>query len=104
MIPLSELTKRRLKSYDKFLKSSKPDSAVVLRLDSLRNHIDLSRRRVSRQEAFNCEHRYQKAKIVHSILSKVSVKAGENIETLYKSIIWPLEKIYGSAYIAIKLM
>merc|ERR1712224_753032 len=104
MIPLSELTKRRLKSYEKIVKAGKQGPAVVLRVDSELNYIDLSRRRVSREEAIMCDYRFQRAKIVHSILCQVSTKAQEKIETLYETLAWPLAKIYGSAFEAIQLM
>jgi len=104
MIPLSELTKRRLKSYEKILKVGKRRPAVVLRVDSKRNYIDLSRRRVSREEAVICDYKFQRAKIVHAILCQVSVRAQESIDHLYRSIAWPLTKIYGSSFEGIQLL
>jgi len=104
MIPLSELTKKRLKSWEKFVKAGKQEPAIVLCVNSQLNYIDLSRRRVSREEAIVCEYRYQKAKTVHTILCQVSMKTRESLEFLYQTIAWPLAKIYGSSSEAMLLI
>jgi translation initiation factor 2 subunit 1 len=104
MIPLSELTKRRFKSLGKLAKIGKHEAAIVLRVDSEKKHIDLSRRRVSPEEAVSCDDRFQKAKIVHSILSLVSTKTTICVGRLYESLAWPLAKIYGSAFDALQFM
>ena len=66
-------------------------------------YIDLSKRRVSPEDIVKCEERYNKSKMVHSILRHVAEKTKTPIEELYQSIGWPLNKRYGHAVDAFKL-
>lgn len=66
-------------------------------------YIDLSKRRVSREDIIKCEERYNKSKMVHSIMRHVAEKTQHPIEDLYETIGWPLNKKYGHAVDAFKL-
>lgn len=66
-------------------------------------YIDLSKRRVSPEDIVKCEERYNKSKMVHSILRHVAEKTKTPIEELYQAIGWPLNKKYGHAVDAFKL-
>ena len=66
-------------------------------------YIDLSKRRVSPEDIVKCEERYNKGKMVHSIMRHVAEKTNTPIESLYESIAWPLNKKYGHAIDAFKL-
>lgn len=66
-------------------------------------YIDLSKRRVSPEDIVKCEERYNKSKMVHSIMRHVAEKTQTPIETLYESIAWPLNRKYGHAIDAFKL-
>jgi len=50
-----------------------------------------------------CEERYNKSKIVHSIMRHVAEKTLTPIESLYETIGWPLNKKYGHSLDAFKL-
>lgn len=50
-----------------------------------------------------CEERYNKSKMVHSIMRHVAEKTSVPIEELYEKIAWPLNKKYGHAVDAFKL-
>ncbi len=50
-----------------------------------------------------CEERYNKGKMVHSIMRHVAEKTKTPIEDLYQDIAWPLNKRYGHAVDAFKL-
>ena len=65
-------------------------------------YIDLSKRRVSAEDVVKCEERFNKSKMVHSILRHVAEKTKEPIEHLYEKIGWPLMKKYGHAVDAFK--
>jgi translation initiation factor 2 subunit 1 len=73
--------------------------------DELRTigYIDLSKRRVSPEDIIKCEERYNKSKMVHSIMRHVAEKTQHPIEDLYERIGWPLNKKYGHAVDAFKL-
>jgi translation initiation factor 2 subunit 1 len=66
-------------------------------------YIDLSKRRVSPEDIVKCEERYNKGKMVHSIMRHVAEKTQHPIEDLYERIGWPLNKKYGHAVDAFKL-
>ena len=66
-------------------------------------YIDLSKRRVSAEDIVRCEERYNKSKMVHSIMRHVAEKTNTPLETLYQHIGWPLNKRYGHAIDAFKL-
>lgn len=50
-----------------------------------------------------CEERYNKSKMVHSIMRHVAEKTNDPIESLYESISWPLNRKFGHAIDAFKL-
>jgi translation initiation factor 2 alpha subunit (eIF-2alpha) len=66
-------------------------------------YIDLSKRRVSPEDIVKCEERYNKSKMVHSIMRHVAEKTNVPIESLYESIAWPLNRKFGHAIDAFKL-
>jgi len=75
----------------------------VLRVDKEKGYIDLSKRRVSPEDIVKCEERYNKSKMVHSLLRHVAEKTLTPIQSLYESIAWPLMDRYGHALDALKL-
>lgn len=76
---------------------------VVLRVDKDKGYIDLSKRRVSPEDIVKCEERYNKSKMVHSIMRHVAEKTQTPIEEIYQTIGWPLNKKYGHSIDAFKL-
>ncbi|KAI9891188.1 MAG: hypothetical protein M1814_003031 [Vezdaea aestivalis] len=103
MILLSELSRRRIRSIQKLIRVGRNEVVVVLRVDKDKGYIDLSKRRVSPEDITKCDERYNKSKMVHSILRHVAEKTKTPIEDLYQSIGWPLNKKYGHAVDAFKL-
>ena len=103
MILLSELYRRRIRSIQKLIRVGRNEVVVVLRVDKEKGYIDLSKRRVSPEDVLKCEDRYNKAKMVHSIMRHVAEKTSTPMEDLYKSIGWPLDKKYGSSLDAFRI-
>lgn len=103
MILLSELSRRRIRSIQKLIRVGRNEVVVVLRVDKEKGYIDLSKRRVSPEDIDKCEERYNKSKMVHSIMRHVAEKTNTPIEQLYEDIGWPLNKKYGHAIDAFKL-
>ncbi|KAI9696716.1 MAG: hypothetical protein M1836_005078 [Candelina mexicana] len=103
MILLSELSRRRIRSIQKLIRVGRNEVVVVLRVDKDKGYIDLSKRRVSPEDIVKCEERYNKSKMVHSIMRHVAEKTHTPIEDLYQEIGWPLNKKYGHAVDAFKL-
>ena len=103
MILLSELSRRRIRSIQKLIRVGRNEVVVVLRVDKEKGYIDLSKRRVSPEDIVKCEERFNKGKMVASIMRHVAEKTRTPMETLYQSIGWPLNKKYGHAVDAFKL-
>ena len=103
MILLSELSRRRIRSIQKLIRVGRNEVVVVLRVDKEKGYIDLSKRRVSPEDIIKCEERYNKSKMVHSIMRHVAEKTETPLEELYTDIGWPLNKKYGHAVDAFKL-
>ena len=69
-----------------------------------KGYIDLSKRRVSPEEAAACEDRYNRAKLVHSILRHVADGARLDLEALYAAVGWPAYRAYGHAFDGFRAM
>ena len=104
MILFSELSRRRIRSISSLIKVGRQEPAIVLRVDRDKGYIDLSKRRVSEEEAQACEDRYNKSKLVHSIMRHVAETLEVDLEPLYQRIGWPLYRKYGHAFEAFKLI
>jgi len=104
MILFSELSRRRIRSISSLIKVGRQEPAIVLRVDRDKGYIDLSKRRVSEEEAQACEDRYNKSKLVHSIMRHVAETLEIDLEPLYQRIGWPLYRKYGHAIEAFKLI
>lgn len=72
MILFSELSRRRIRSVSSLIKVGRIEPVMVLRVDKEKGYIDLSKRRVSEEDIQGCEERYNKSKLVHSIMRHVA--------------------------------
>merc|ERR1712000_9287 len=105
LILLSELSRGRIRSINKLIRVGRDEAVVVLRVDQEKGYIDLSKRRVSPEEIRKCEEKYNKAKIVNTILRTVADATDFNLEELYERTAWKLEEESGpgSSYERFKL-
>ncbi|KAJ8769415.1 hypothetical protein K2173_002905 [Erythroxylum novogranatense] len=104
MILFSELSRRRIRSVSSLIKVGRIEPVMVLRVDKEKGYIDLSKRRVSEEDIQACEERYNKSKLVHSIMRHVAETLGIDLEDLYIHIGWPLYRKYGHAFEAFKVI
>jgi len=102
MILLSELSRRRIRSIAKLIKVGRVEPVMVLRVDEEKGYIDLSKRRVSPEEAMVAEERYAKSRMVHTIVSHVAYLLKRNLLELNQKLTWPLYRKYGHAYDAFR--
>ena len=77
---------------------------MVLRVDKEKGYIDLSKRRVAAEDIQACEDRWNKSKMVHSIMRHLAESTGRELEDLYKIVGWPLYRAYGHAFEAFKVL
>ena len=102
---LSELTRRRIRSVSKLIKVGRVEPVMVLRVDKEKGYIDLSKRRVSPEDVAAAEEKYNKSKMVHSILRHVAeTTPGHTLEELYEHMAWPLYESHGHCFEAFKQM
>lgn len=99
MILLSELSRRRIRSINKLIRVGRDECVVVIRVDKEKGYIDLSKRRVSVEDAKKCENRYSKAKCVYSILRhtvELLHQAGHKVdfEDLFERTAWKLDEAH----------
>ena len=80
MILFSELSRRRIRSVSSLIKVGRIEPVMVLRVDKEKGYIDLSKRRVSEEDIQACEERYNKSKLVHSIMRHVAETMGNDLE------------------------
>jgi translation initiation factor 2 subunit 1 len=111
MMQFTELSRSsRIRSINKLIRVGKEEVCVVLRVDTEKNNIDLSKKKATPEDIRITTDRYTKAKTVHSIaerLAELTKKEDEKWEdvahNICAKIIWPLYKKYGNAYDALKL-
>merc|ERR1719393_570913 len=82
MILLSELSKRRIRSVAKLIRVGRIEVCSVLRVDHEKGYIDLSKKRVSPEDAQKAEEWYAKSKAVHSIMRHVSSQTEVPVQEL----------------------
>ncbi|CAK8537385.1 unnamed protein product [Lathyrus sativus] len=104
MILFSELSRRRIRSVSSLIKVGRIEPVMVLRVDKEKGYIDLSKRRVSEEDIQACEERYNKSKLIHSIMRHVAETLNLDLEDLYIHIAWPLYHKYGHAFEAFKIV
>lgn len=99
LLPATEYSRKRIKSIKKIVKPGNRDVLTVLRVDTEKRYIDLSKKHVTPQEIQDVSSRFQKSNFVHSTLRQMCINHPEvTLQDMYESIGWPLSRIYGHAY------
>lgn len=84
MILFSELSRRRIRSISSLIKVGRIEPVMVLRVDKEKGYIDLSKRRVSEEDIQGCEERFNKSKLVHSIMRHVAETMNVDLEVCFR--------------------
>lgn len=103
MIMLSELSRRRIRSVNKLLKVGHQEYAAVVRVDSDKGYIDLSKRRVAKEDFEKTADKWSKSRTVHSIMRHVAETVSVDMLDLYQRWGWALYKKYPHAYDGLRL-
>jgi translation initiation factor 2 subunit 1 len=104
LILSTEVTKKRVKLINKFMRIGKQETMMVIRVDKDKRYIDLSKKKVQPEEAAQTEKYFKKAKMVHNILKQVAVKMDCTLLSLYEKFGWDLYDKYDHAYDAFRLI
>ena len=102
----TEVTKKRVKLVNKYMKVGKQEPMMVIRVDREKRYIDLSKKKVLAADAASTEMFFKKAKMVHNILKQMAVKTGPDctLQSLYEKFGWDLYDKYGHAFDAFRLI
>ena len=104
LILSTEVTRKRVKTVNKFLKMGKQETMMVIRVDKEKRYIDLSKKKVQPEEAAEAEKFFKKAKMVHNIMRQVAVKLNCTLLSLYEQFGWDLYDKYEHAYDAFRII
>lgn len=104
MLFSGEITLKRVNYINRLLSVGKEEVLRVLRVDTQKGFIDLSKKQVKADEVDECKKKFGKSKAVEGIVKLLAVHTKKPMDYLYKNIIWPLYKKYDHAYDALKLI
>lgn len=98
----SELSKRRFRSISKLIRVGRQEVVMVVRVDTEKGYVDLSKKRVAPEDIAATEERYSKSKKVYLTARQVAGQLEMDVMDLHKIAIWPLYAKYGHAYEGLK--
>lgn len=105
MILKTLISKKRVKNIRQILKEGNEETVRVVRVDTLKGYIDLSKKDLNAEEIEEFKVTFSKSKQVNTIMKSIAMKLGEkNLESLYKLFCWRFYKDYQHAYEAFKLI
>eukprot|EP00768_Dysnectes_brevis_P006949 gnl/Dysnectes_brevis/567_a625_5581.p1 GENE.gnl/Dysnectes_brevis/567_a625_5581~~gnl/Dysnectes_brevis/567_a625_5581.p1 ORF type:complete len:284 (-),score=81.34 gnl/Dysnectes_brevis/567_a625_5581:74-925(-) len=102
MLPLSGLSRKRIRSIGKHVKIGKRLVLEVLRVDAAKGHIDLDKRNISEEEKKAALLRFQHSRAVHSFVRHCSTELRIQPMDLYRAWGWPIAAEHGSLYKGLK--
>ena len=102
MLFSGEITLKRVNFINRLLSVGKEEVLRVLRVDTQKGFIDLSKKQVKADEIDECKKKFGKSKAVEGIVKLLAVHTKKSMEYLYKNLIWPLYKTHDHAYDALK--
>eukprot|EP01126_Amoeba_proteus_P049157 TRINITY_DN572_c0_g2_i11.p1 TRINITY_DN572_c0_g2~~TRINITY_DN572_c0_g2_i11.p1 ORF type:complete len:287 (+),score=45.45 TRINITY_DN572_c0_g2_i11:206-1066(+) len=103
-LPLSEISRKRMRSVLRHVRVGQRQVLQVIRVDTERGYTDLSKKYITEVEKEIGNEKYNKGKTVHSIASHLAGIKKADLQEIYQSVIWPLYKKYDHPYDAFKLM
>ncbi|GIQ84033.1 translation initiation factor 2, alpha subunit [Kipferlia bialata] len=95
MILFSEFTRRRMPSVSKYARVGRTEVLEVLRVDPVKKYIDLSKRNLQPDDTSDANVKFQKSKIVHSIMRRLATIVGKTHEETCEAVSWPVHT-YGT--------
>ena len=86
----NEITLKRIRSIRQVVHMSQTIVGVVLRVDSSKGYIDLSKKRVKEEERIKHESWFNQSKLFHSILKRTAASLDLPVKILCQKVGWPL--------------
>jgi translation initiation factor 2 subunit 1 len=103
-LPLSELSRKRMRSVLRHVRVGQKQVLQVIRVDTERGYTDLSKKYVEEPERQKGTEKYNIGKTVHGIVKHLAETKHKEVEEIYRMMIWPLYKKYTHPYDAFKLL
>jgi len=103
-LPLSELSRKRMRSVLRHVRVGQKQVLQVIRVDTERGYTDLSKKYVEEPERTKGTEKYNIGKTVHGIVKHLAETKHKEVEEIYKLMIWPLNKKHTHPYDAFKLL
>jgi len=104
-LPLSEISRKRMRSVLRHVRTGQKQVLQVLRVDPERGFVDLSKKYITDVERETGSEKYNKGKTVHSITSYVCELTHKEVDDIYKKYVWPLyETDYTHPFDAFKAL
>jgi len=101
-LPLSEISRKRMRSVLRHVRVGQQQVLQVLRVDTERGYTDLSKKYITEVERDAGTEKYNKGKTVHNITKRVAETLHKELEDVYKTYVWPLYQTHGHPHDAFK--
>ncbi|KAK1350564.1 subunit alpha of translation initiation factor 2 [Hamiltosporidium tvaerminnensis] len=98
LIVIGELTKKRIRNIQQHVKIGKIDVGFVIRVDKDKRYIDLSRKKVTKEDQDMCLKKYAINKISHNVMVLVAKKTNVQLLKLYEDFGWKKVQEHGTLY------
>jgi len=103
-LPLSEISRKRMRSVLRHVRVGQQQVLQVLRVDTERGYTDLSKKYITEVERDAGTEKYNKGKTVHNITKRVAETQHKDIEEIYKNYVWPLYGTHTHPFDAFKTL
>jgi len=103
-LPLSEISRKRMRSVLRHVRVGQQQVLQVLRVDTERGYTDLSKKYITEVERDAGTEKYNKGKTVHNITKRVAETTHKDIEDVYRTYVWPLYQSHTHPFDAFKLL
>jgi translation initiation factor 2 subunit 1 len=102
MIPITEISKRRIRSMAKLLRIGSTEVCMVVSVDKQKGYINCSKKRVTSEDVAPKLEAFAKAKAIHGVMQHTASTNNIPIEELCTKVAWPLDAQFGNALDAFK--
>ncbi len=95
LIHISEIAPGRIRNIRDYVREGKKIVCKVLRIDKIKNHIDLSLRRVNQAQRINKNEEYKQEQKAEKILELIGLELKKDLPTIYKEVGNKIIEKYG---------
>jgi len=103
-LPLSEISRKRMRSVLRHVRVGQKQVLQVLRVDTERGYVDLSKKYVGAQEKETGSNKYERSKHVHSIAKRLAEVTHQPTKATFEKMIFPLYTLPRHPYDAFKAL